>query len=58
MRPQAKGLTIDVHEWPLPERALEAKAAVFELDVPTVVFNSMMVHRSGLNSTARCVPMV
>ena len=37
LKSQAKGLTIDVHEWPLPERDLEAKAAVFELDVPTVV---------------------
>ena len=37
VKSQAKGLTIDVHEWPLPERDLEAKAAVFELDVPTVV---------------------
>ena len=34
---QAQGLTIDLHEWPLPERDLHAKAAVFELDVPTVV---------------------
>ncbi|KAI4225246.1 MAG: hypothetical protein L6R40_008378, partial [Gallowayella cf. fulva] len=34
---KAKGLTIDVHEWPLPERDLQAKAAVFELDVPTIV---------------------
>ena len=37
LKSEAKGLTIDVHEWPLPERDLEAKAAVFELDVPTVV---------------------
>lgn len=37
VKAQAKGLTIDVHEWPLPERDLEAKAAVFELDMPTVV---------------------
>ncbi len=34
---KAGRLTIDVHEWPLPERDLEAKAAVFELDVPAVV---------------------
>ncbi len=33
----AEKLTIDVHEWPLPEKDLKAKAAVFELDVPTVV---------------------
>ena len=37
LKSRAKGLTIDVHEWPLPERDLEAKAAVFELDVPTVI---------------------
>ena len=34
---RGKGLTIEVHEWPLPERDLEAKAAVFELDVPIAV---------------------
>ena len=39
LKSQAKKLTIEVHEWPLPERDLEAKAAVFELDVPTVVSN-------------------
>jgi hypothetical protein len=37
LKSQAEGLTIDVHEWPLPKRDLEAKATVFELDVPTVV---------------------
>ena len=37
LKSQAEHLTIDVHEWPLPERELEVKAAVFELDVPTVV---------------------
>ena len=37
LKSQAEYLTIDVHEWPLPERELEVKAAVFELDVPTVV---------------------
>ena len=37
LKSQAEQLTIDVHEWPLPERELEVKAAVFELDVPTVV---------------------
>lgn len=31
---QARRLTITVHEWPLPESDLAAKAAVFELDVP------------------------
>ncbi len=34
---KAKGLTIDVHEWPLPEGDIEAKAAVFERDVPVVI---------------------
>ena len=37
VKSQAKKITIDVHEWPLPERDLEAKAVLFELDVPTVV---------------------
>jgi len=37
LKSQAGGLTIDVHEWPLPKKDLKAKAAVFELDVPTVV---------------------
>ena len=34
---KARFLSIDVHEWPLPERDLQAKAAVFELDVPNDV---------------------
>ena len=33
----ARDLTVDVHEWPLPKRDLEAKAAVFELDVPNII---------------------
>lgn len=37
LKSKARGLTIDVHEWPLPERDLEAKVTVFELDVPTIV---------------------
>ncbi|KAA6411181.1 MAG: hypothetical protein FRX48_05493 [Lasallia pustulata] len=37
LKSEAGGLTIDIHEWPLSERDLEANAAVFELDVPTVV---------------------
>lgn len=37
LKSKARGLTIDVHEWPLPEKDLEAKVAVFELDVPTIV---------------------
>src|SRR5215468_4728765 len=31
---EARDLEIDVHEWPLPENELSAKAVVFELDVP------------------------
>ncbi|MCJ1306211.1 hypothetical protein MMC08_009029, partial [Hypocenomyce scalaris] len=34
---EAGKLSIEVHEWPLPERDLRAKAAVFELDVPNDV---------------------
>ncbi|KAK2765376.1 hypothetical protein FQN54_008222 [Arachnomyces sp. PD_36] len=34
---QAKSLCINVHEWPLPKDDLEAKAAIFELDVPAVI---------------------
>ena len=34
---EARNLSIDVHEWPLPERDLEAKAVVFELDVPIAI---------------------
>ena len=34
---QANSVTIEVHEWPLPERDLQVKAAVFELDVPKTV---------------------
>ena len=37
LKSKARELTIDVHEWPLPERDLDAMAAVFELDVPTVI---------------------
>ena len=33
----AENLEITVHEWPLPESELEARSAVFELDVPTVI---------------------
>ncbi|KAK0763454.1 hypothetical protein N5P37_002831 [Trichoderma harzianum] len=32
---QADALTIDVHEWPLPDAELEAQSAVFELNVPS-----------------------
>ena len=34
---QAHGMKISVHEWPLPNREIEAKAAVFDLDVPNVI---------------------
>ena len=37
LKSQAESLTIEVHEWPLPESELKVKAAVFELNVPTVV---------------------
>jgi hypothetical protein len=30
-------MTIECHEWPLPQNDLDAKAAVFELDVPTAI---------------------
>ncbi|KAH0566189.1 hypothetical protein GP486_000421 [Trichoglossum hirsutum] len=33
----ARGLKIDAHEWPLPEKESEAKSAVFELDVPIAI---------------------
>lgn len=31
---QAQGLSIDVHEWPLPSKLLAAKVVVFELSAP------------------------
>jgi hypothetical protein len=31
-------MTIDIHEWPLPANELEAKAAVFEINVPEVIW--------------------
>ena len=34
---RAKALSINVHEWPLPKHPLEAKSAVFELNVPVTV---------------------
>lgn len=37
MKCRAENLEITVHEWPLPERDLEARSVVFELDVPTVI---------------------
>lgn len=37
LKSRAQNLTITVHEWPLPDVDVEAKSAVFELDVPTVI---------------------
>ena len=37
LRSQAKKISISVHEWPLPANDLNAKAAVFELDVPAPI---------------------
>ncbi|MCJ1357823.1 MAG: hypothetical protein MMC33_007819 [Icmadophila ericetorum] len=39
LKSRAQGLSVDVHEWPLPERDWEAKAVVFELEVPLVICN-------------------
>lgn len=36
LKNMAENLTIDVHEWPLPTKKLEAQATVFELDVPAI----------------------
>ena len=36
LKKQAKNMSINVHEWPLPTRHLEAEAVVFELDCPPV----------------------
>jgi hypothetical protein len=38
LQKQAQAMKIDIFEWPLPEKDTEAKAAVFELDVPTVIY--------------------
>ena len=37
LKSQAKALSIDVHEWPLPENDFEVKAVVIELDMPMVI---------------------
>jgi hypothetical protein len=37
LKKSVESLQIDVHEWPLPKGELEAKSAVFELDVPAVI---------------------
>ncbi|OTA75927.1 hypothetical protein M434DRAFT_383777 [Hypoxylon sp. CO27-5] len=35
LRQEATDLDIQIHEWPLPQRELETKSVVFELQVPT-----------------------
>ncbi|KDR74247.1 hypothetical protein GALMADRAFT_141321 [Galerina marginata CBS 339.88] len=36
LRKQVNNMDIDVHEWPLPARALEAEVVIFELNCPPV----------------------
>ena len=55
----ANSITIDVHEWPLPKRDLEAKSVVFELDVPIVIHEwrevtySLLVDVFSMKSSSR-----
>jgi hypothetical protein len=37
LKARAQNLTIMFHEWPLPHIEVQAKLAVFELDVPTAI---------------------
>jgi hypothetical protein len=37
LKQRAESLEIAVHEWPLPEAEVQAKCAVFELDVPVAI---------------------
>jgi hypothetical protein len=37
LKERADGLEIAVHEWPLPQGEVEAKCAVFEVDVPVAI---------------------
>jgi hypothetical protein len=37
LKRQADSMKIAIHEWPLPERDLEAKAAVFEIMLPNTI---------------------
>ena len=37
LRATANSISIEVHEWPLPNEDLQAKAVVFELDMPNVI---------------------
>ncbi len=38
LKTEAQGLSINVHEWPLPSEENEAKTAVFELRVPAAIY--------------------
>ncbi|KAK0127299.1 hypothetical protein ONS96_006849 [Cadophora gregata f. sp. sojae] len=38
LRTTAQNMVINIHEWPLPFKDAEAKAAVFELDVPEMIW--------------------
>ena len=38
LRTSAQSMTISIHEWPLPSNDAESKAAVFELDVPDLIW--------------------
>jgi hypothetical protein len=59
LKVKAQRFRVDVHEWPLPSDDLEAKAVVFELDLPTIVSNwrnttySLLVDRLSLKADAR-----
>ena len=37
LKADAKALVIEFHEWPVPRKDMDAKATVFELDVPTTI---------------------
>lgn len=38
IKKDAAAMSISIHEWPLPSKDVEAKAAVFELDVPDFIW--------------------
>lgn len=50
----ANAMTIKLHEWPLPNSDLEAKATVFELDVPPIIrdWRDMLCILADLLSTS------
>lgn len=55
---KAKGISIGVHEWPLPEKESQCQAAVFELDCPSgfVAWRNltwMIVHDLGRGRSDR-----